>query len=79
MYAVDAVPAKAYSTLGIQLPTGSPGRIKDRMLGSRTSELRQDVERIIDNLLFAICGRSDTTLKAAIEVLAQVLETNAPY
>lgn len=79
VYAVDAVPAKAYSTLGIQLPTASPGRIKDRMLDSRTSELRQDVERIIDNLLFAICGRSDTTLKAAIEVLAQVLETNAPH
>lgn len=79
VYAVDAVPAKAYSTLGIQLPTSSPGRIKDHMLGSRSSELCQDVERIIDNLLFAICGRSDTTLKAAIEVLAQVLETNAPH
>lgn len=78
VYAVDAVPTKAYSTLGIQLPTASPGRIKDRMLGSRSTDMRQDVERIIDNLLFAICGRSDNTLKSAIEVLAQVLETNAP-
>jgi hypothetical protein len=48
------------------------------MLGSRSADMRQDVERIIDNLLFAICGRSDNTLKSAIEVLAQVLETNAP-
>lgn len=76
VYALDAVPAKAYSTLGIQLPTASPGRGKDRRLGSRSTELRQDVERIIDNLLFAICGRSDAILKSAIEVLAQVLETN---
>ncbi|KAJ5153430.1 uncharacterized protein N7482_009908 [Penicillium canariense] len=77
-YAVDAVPAKAYSTLGIQLPSGSPGRIKGRVLGPRSTELRQDIERIVDNLLFAICGKSDNTLKSAIEVLAQVLETNFP-
>lgn len=76
-HAFDGVPTKAYSTLGIQLPTGSPGRLKDRMLGSRSIELRHEVERIIDNLLFAICGRTDNTLKAAVEVLAQVLETKA--
>ena len=78
IYAVDAVPAKAYSTLGIQLPSGSPYRGKDRGLGSRSLQLRREVERIIDNLLFAICGRSDETLKSAVEVLAQVLEVNAP-
>ncbi|KAJ5114725.1 hypothetical protein NUU61_000484 [Penicillium alfredii] len=76
-YAVDAVPTKAYSTLGIQLPSGSPSRIKDRVLGSRSMELRREFEKIVDNLLFAICGRADETLKSAVEVLADVLETNA--
>jgi hypothetical protein len=76
-YVIDSVPTKAYSTLGIQLPSGSPGRIKDRVLGSRSIELRRELEKIIDNLLFAICGRSDPILKSAVEVLAQVLETTA--
>jgi hypothetical protein len=76
-YAVDAVPTKAYSTLGIQIPSGSPGKRNNRVLGSRSADLRRELERIIDNLLFAICGRSDPTLKSAVEVLAQVLETNA--
>jgi hypothetical protein len=76
-YALDAVPTKAYSTLGIQLPSRSPRRSKDRILGSRSVELRTHLERIVDNLLFAICGRSDPTLKSAVEVLAQVLESNA--
>lgn len=78
-YIIDAIPAKAYSTLGIQLPTGSPGRMKDRALGSRSMELHRQIEGIIDNLLFAICGRADDTLKSAVEVLAQVLETNAQH
>ncbi|KAJ5766870.1 uncharacterized protein N7511_004486 [Penicillium nucicola] len=76
-YAVDAVPTKAYSTLGIQIPSGSPAKMTSRLLGSRSADLRRELERIIDNLLFAICGRSDPTLKSAVEVLAQVLETNA--
>lgn len=75
MYGVDSVPTKAYTTLGIQVPSGSPGRHKDRILGSRSLELRRDMERIVDNILFAISGRSDETLKSAVEVLAQVLET----
>lgn len=78
-YTVDAIPAKAYSTLGIQIPTGSPGRMKDRALGARSMDLRRQVEGIIDNLLFAICGRADDTLKSAVEVLAQVLETNVHH
>lgn len=77
IYAVDAIPAKAYSTLGIQIPTASPSHVKDRYIGSRSTDLRQQVEKIVDNLLFAICGRSDGTLKSAVEVLAQVLETKA--
>ncbi|KAF7712918.1 Uncharacterized protein PECH_002340 [Penicillium ucsense] len=76
-YCVEAVPAKAYSTLGIQLPTASPSRAKERRPGSRTLDLHHHVEKIIDRLLFAISGRSDATLKSAIEVLAQVLETHA--
>lgn len=78
-YVVDGVPTKAYSTLGIQLPTGSPGRMKGRVFGSRSMDLRREVERIIENLLFAICGRSDNVLKSAVEVLAQVLEANAQH
>lgn len=75
IYGVDAVPTKAYSTLGIQLPSASPGHVKGRVLGSRSLELRRELDRIVDNLLFAISGRSDETLKSAVEVLAQVLET----
>lgn len=76
-YALDAIPTKAYNTLGIQIPTLSPGRTKDRALGSRSNDLRREVEKVVDNLLFAIRGRSDDTLKSAVEVLAQVLEVNA--
>ncbi|OQE29872.1 hypothetical protein PENSTE_c002G09733 [Penicillium steckii] len=76
LYAMDSIPAKACSTLGIQLP-GSPRRVKERLIGTRSSDLRQQVENVIDNLLFDICGRSDSTLKSAVEVLAQVLETKA--
>ncbi|KAJ5220214.1 hypothetical protein N7468_009418 [Penicillium chermesinum] len=76
-YALDAIPTKAYSTLGIQIPHSSPGRSKDRSLGTRSSDLRREVEKIVDNLLFAIRGRSDDTLKSAVEVLAQVLEVHA--
>ncbi|KAJ5119122.1 Glucose-methanol-choline oxidoreductase [Penicillium atrosanguineum] len=78
-YTVDALPVKAYSTLGIQIPTGSPGRMKDRALGAHSMDLRRQVEGIIDNLLFAICGRADDTLKSAVEVLAQVLEANVQH
>ncbi|KAJ5780495.1 hypothetical protein N7457_005655 [Penicillium paradoxum] len=76
-YPLEAIPTKAYSTLGIQLPSGSSSKTKDRIFGPRNAELRARLERIVDNLLFAICGRSDPTLKSAVEVLAQVLETNA--
>ncbi|KGO75356.1 hypothetical protein PITC_001560 [Penicillium italicum] len=74
-YAIDGVPKKAYNTLGIQLPSGSASKPKDTLFGSRSMELQTHLERIVENLLFAICGRSDPTLKSAVEVLAQVLET----
>ncbi|KAJ5357599.1 hypothetical protein N7541_004757 [Penicillium brevicompactum] len=76
-YIADSVPTKAYSTLGIQIPSASTTKPKDRVFAARSVELRPHLERIVDNLLFAICGRSDPTLKAAVEVLAQVLETKA--
>ncbi|KAJ5816408.1 hypothetical protein N7447_008641 [Penicillium robsamsonii] len=76
-YAVDGVPKKAFTTLGIQLPSGSTNKPKDHLFSSRSKDLQAHLDRTVDNLLFAICGRSDTTLKSAVEVLAQVLETNA--
>lgn len=71
------VPDKALTTLGIQVPYASPTHIKDRVFGSRSAELRRNLDRIVDYLLFAICGRSDETLKSAVLVVAQVLETKA--
>jgi hypothetical protein len=76
-YTVDGVPKKAYTTLGIQLPSGSASKPKDHLFNSRSKDLQAHLDRTVDNLLFAICGRSDPTLKSAVEVLAQVLETKA--
>ncbi|KAJ6178882.1 hypothetical protein N7519_009343 [Penicillium mononematosum] len=78
-YTIDGVPKKAYNTLGIQLPPGSASKPKDPLFSSRSAELQTHLERIVDNLLFAICGRSGPTLKSAVEVLAQVLETKASH
>ncbi|PWY82229.1 hypothetical protein BO70DRAFT_405574 [Aspergillus heteromorphus CBS 117.55] len=72
---LDTVPEKAASSAGVQFSPATPSRIKERVLGSRSLELRKDLDRIVDNLLFAICGRADETLKSAVLVLAQVLET----
>ncbi|KAL5358162.1 hypothetical protein BJX96DRAFT_173191 [Aspergillus floccosus] len=72
----EKVPEKACSTLGIHYPQTSPTRVKDRVLGSRSMDLRKELDRIVNNLLFAISGKQDETLKAAVLVLAQVLETN---
>ncbi|CAG8084099.1 unnamed protein product [Penicillium olsonii] len=72
----DSVPAKAYSTLGIQIPPAAPTK-KAHPFASRSMKLRPHLERIVDNLLSSMCGRSDPTLKAAVEVLAQVLETKS--
>ncbi|KAL4892951.1 hypothetical protein BDV59DRAFT_208094 [Aspergillus ambiguus] len=73
----EKVPEKACSTLGIHYPQTVSTRIKDRVLGSRTMELRKELGRIVDNLLFAIAGKQDETVKAAVLVLAQVLETKS--
>lgn len=71
---LEKSPEKACSNLGIHFAQASPSQIRDRVLGSRGSELRRDLDRIVDNLLFDVCGREDETLKSAVLVLAQVLE-----
>lgn len=70
------VPEKASATLGIQVLHGSPAHFKERVLGSRSVELRKHLNMIVDYLLFAICGRPDETLKSAVLVVAQILEAN---
>jgi hypothetical protein len=74
---LDTVPEKPSSRPATQFTPTSPSRIRDRVLGPRSTELRTDLDRIVDNLLFAVSGRSDETLKSAVLVLAQVLESKA--
>ncbi|KAE8352131.1 hypothetical protein BDV28DRAFT_149322 [Aspergillus coremiiformis] len=74
---LDTVPERASALLGTPINPPSPSRIKDRVLGSRSGELNRSLDRIIDDLLFAICGKQDHTLKSALLVLIQVLETKA--
>ncbi|KAH1347733.1 hypothetical protein KXX33_002200 [Aspergillus fumigatus] len=71
------VQEKPNSTPATQFTPTSPSRIRDRVLGPRSIELRTDLDRVVDNLLFAVSGRSDETLKSAVLVLAQVLECKA--
>ncbi|KAE8156772.1 hypothetical protein BDV40DRAFT_293248 [Aspergillus tamarii] len=74
---LDTVPERASAMLGKPLAPSSPSRVRDRVLGSRSGELNKSLDRIIDDLLFAICRKHDATLKSAVLVLAQVLETKA--
>lgn len=71
---LDTVPEKASSMLGVQYSQPTPSRVKNRVLGTRSAELCKDLDRIVDNLVFAICGKQDEHLKSAVLVLAQVLE-----
>lgn len=77
LYGVSIVPDKALTTLGIHVPRVSQTQVRDRIFGSRSAELRKNLDKIVDYLLFAICGRSDETLKSAVMVVTQVLEANA--
>jgi hypothetical protein len=74
---LDSVPEKARATLGITLPSASRFQVAERLMGSRSQELRKGLDRILDKLIFTICGRADETLKAAVTVLIQVLESKA--
>ncbi|KAF7591854.1 hypothetical protein BBP40_001051 [Aspergillus hancockii] len=76
---LDTIPERASALLGTKNTRSSPSQIKDRVLGSRSGELIKGLDRIIDSLLRAICGKQDdtSTLKAAVLVLTQVLEAKA--
>lgn len=75
---LDSVPEKARATLGIAFPT-NPSKlnlnIPNQSMGARSLELQKGLDRIVDKLLFSICGRHDETLKASVTVLMQVLES----
>ncbi|PYH44929.1 uncharacterized protein BP01DRAFT_416264 [Aspergillus saccharolyticus JOP 1030-1] len=53
----------------------TPSRIKEQVLGARSMQLQKDLDRIVEKMLFAICGQAEEHLKSAVLVLAQVLET----
>ncbi|KAL4863760.1 hypothetical protein BDV12DRAFT_189426 [Aspergillus spectabilis] len=72
---LNTVPEKAPSILGMKFAQPPPSRIRDQVLGSRSSKLHQGLDRIVDHLLFTIRGPPDEALTSAILVLIQVLET----
>jgi hypothetical protein len=74
---LDSVPEKARATLGITLPTSNKFQVADRLMGTRSLDLQKGLDRIVDKLLYTICGRHDDTLKASVAVLMQVLEAKA--
>ncbi|KAL2868455.1 uncharacterized protein BJX67DRAFT_59083 [Aspergillus lucknowensis] len=74
---LGTVPEKASSVLGMKFAQPPPLRIRDQVLGSRGSKLQQDLDRIVDDLLFTLRGPPDEALKSAALVLIQVLETKA--
>lgn len=71
---LETIPEKASATLGIQSFYGPPAHFREKILSTRGAELRKDLNMIVDYLLFAVCGRSDDTLKSAVLVLIHVLE-----
>ncbi|KAL6233585.1 hypothetical protein BDW75DRAFT_185955 [Aspergillus navahoensis] len=74
---LNTVPEKANSILGIKFAQPQPSRIRDQVLGSRSSKLLDDLDSILDNLLFTLRSPHDGALKSAVLVLIQVLETKA--
>ncbi|RAL10584.1 uncharacterized protein BO97DRAFT_122782 [Aspergillus homomorphus CBS 101889] len=71
---LDTVPEKATAT-STNSNHANPSRIKEQVLGSRSMDLRRDLDRIVEKMLFAICGQAEEHLKSAVLVLAEVLET----
>lgn len=63
--------------LGIRFAQALPSQIKDQVLGSRSTELCKDLDAMVNDMLFAVTGKADETVKSAITVLAQVLEKKA--
>ncbi|KAI9376333.1 hypothetical protein BJX61DRAFT_539032 [Aspergillus egyptiacus] len=74
---LDTVPEKASSILGMKFAHPPPSRIRDQVLGSRSGKLHQDLDRIVDNLLFTIHGPTDEALRSAVLALIQALEVKA--
>ncbi|KAL4953235.1 hypothetical protein BDW69DRAFT_8810 [Aspergillus filifer] len=74
---LDTVPEKATSILGMKFAQPPPSRIRDQVLNSRSTKLQEDLDQIVDNLLFTIRGPSNEELKSAVLVLMQVLEAKA--
>ncbi|PYI27586.1 hypothetical protein BP00DRAFT_450100 [Aspergillus indologenus CBS 114.80] len=68
---LDTVPEKATAVSGTSSHT-TPSR---QVLETRSMQLRRDLDRIVEKMLFAICGQAEEHLKSAVLVLAQVLET----
>lgn len=73
---LDSVPEKARATLGLTFPT-NPSKLNlntpNQSMGARSQELQKGLDRIVDKLLFSICGRHDDILKSSVTVLMQVL------
>ena len=62
----------AYGTRFIVL---LPEQARDRILWSRSLDIRKHVDAIFDRLVCRICGRTDETLKTTLVVLMEVLES----
>ncbi|RDW86187.1 uncharacterized protein DSM5745_02829 [Aspergillus mulundensis] len=74
---LDSVPKKANSILGMKFAQPQPSRVRDQVLGTRNCKLYEDLDSIVDNLLFTLRGPHDEALKTAVLVIIQVLETKA--
>ncbi|KAL4906874.1 hypothetical protein BDW74DRAFT_129182 [Aspergillus multicolor] len=77
MSRLDTVPEKANSVLGMKFAQPQPARIRDQVQDTRISKLYEDLDSIVDNLLFTLRGPHDEALKSAVLVIIQVLETKA--
>lgn len=72
---LDTVPEQTTSMLGMKFAQPASSQVRDQVLGSRTNKLHEDLDHIVDNLLFTIQGPSGAALRSATLVLIQVLET----
>lgn len=70
----DPASDRACPNLGIRFAQALPSQIKDQVLGSRSTELCKDLDAMVNDMLFAVSGRADETVKSALVVLTQVLE-----
>lgn len=76
-YRLGVASEKNCPNFGIRFAQTLPSQIKDQVMGSRSTELRKDLDAMVNDMLFAVTGEADETVKSAITVLAQVLEKKA--